>query len=243
MYGPTHSAGAVGSLKNIKYPSKVARLVMDRTDHVFLVGEGALKFAKAHGFKEEDLLTEKARAAWLRWKENMSSRDNWFPPEKNQPFPETDGTINCVALDSKGNLAGVTTTSGLSYKISGRVGDSPIIGAGLYVDNDIGAAGSTGRGEANLQTCASFKVVDFMGRGLSPEEACLKTLEFVVRKTKLVPRLCDEQGRPRFGLNFYAVNKKGVYGAASIFSGARFAVNDGIENKRKECAYLFKRER
>jgi N4-(beta-N-acetylglucosaminyl)-L-asparaginase len=234
-------------LRNIKNPSKVARLVMERTDHVLLVGEGALKFARAHGFKEEDLLTEKSLAAWLRWKETMSDRDNWFPP-KSDSVPEelrsvmsTHGTINCIALDAAGRVAGVTTTSGLSWKLSGRVGDSPIIGAGLYVDNDIGAAGSTGRGEANLQTCASFRIVDFMGRGLTPEQACLKVCEVIVAKTKLVPRLCDDRGLPKFGLNFYALNKKGEFGAACLYEGGKYAVHDGVENKLRDAAYLYKR--
>jgi len=246
MYGPTHSAGAVAALRNIRNPSKVARLVMERTDHVLLVGEGALKFAKAHGFKEVDLLTDKSRAAWLRWKETISDRDNWFPP-KSAKVPQeirsvmsTHGTINCIALDAAGKLAGVTTTSGLSWKLSGRVGDSPIIGAGLYVDNDIGAAGSTGRGEANLQTCASFRIVDAMGRGMSPEQACLKACEAIVEKTKLVPRLCDEAGRPRFGLDFYALNSKGEFGAACLYQGGTYAVHDGLENKLRQAAYLFK---
>ena len=247
MYGPTHQAGAVASLRNIKNPSKVARLVMERTDHVLLVGEGALKFAKAHGFKEEDLLTEKSRQAWLRWKETISDRDNWFPPKKEGlpgeagPVMGTHGTINCIAIDAAGRLAGVTTTSGMSWKLAGRVGDSPIIGAGLYVDNEIGAAGSTGRGEANLQTCASFRIVDAMGRGLSPEQACLKACEDIAAKTKLVPRLCDDQGRPNFGLEFYALNKKGEFGAAGLFQGGRYAVHDGVENKLRDVAYVFKR--
>ena len=249
MYGPTHTAGAVAALRNIKNPSKVARLVMERTDHVLLVGEGALKFARAHGFKEEDLLTERSREVWLRWKETMSDRDNWFPP-KSEKVPEelraamsTHGTINCIAIDAAGRMAGVTTTSGLSWKLAGRVGDSPIIGAGLYVDNDIGAAGSTGRGEANLQTCASIRVVDAMGRGMSPEQACLRACEAVVEKTKLLPRLCDEKGRPKFGLDFYALNKKGEFGAAGLYQGGKYAVHDGAENKLLDVAYLFKASR
>jgi N4-(beta-N-acetylglucosaminyl)-L-asparaginase len=248
MYGPTHSAGAVAALRNIKNPSKVARLVMERTDHVLLVGEGALRFARAHGFKEEDLLTEKARAAWLRWKETLSGDDNWLParsgalPDEIRSVLHTHGTINCIALDGQGRLAGVTSTSGRSWKLSGRVGDSPIVGAGLYVDNDIGAAGSTGRGEANLQTCASFRIVDNMGRGMSPEQACLKACEDVAKKTKLTPRLCDGRGRPNFGLEFYALNKKGEFGAAGLFQGVRYAVHDGVENKLREGAYLYKRE-
>lgn len=250
MHGPTHNAGAVAGLRNIKTPSKVAKLVMERTDHALLVGEGALKFAKAHGFKEENLLTDKAREKWLKWKEALSDRDNWFPP-KSDRLPEevqmsmiSYGTINCIAIDGKGQLAGVTTTSGLAYKIPGRVGDSPIIGAGLYVDNDIGAAGSTGRGEANILTCGSYMIVDFMGRGFSPEEACLKALEKIAQKTQLQPHLLNDEGLPRFDLNFYALNKKGEYGSACMWSEreARFAVHDGKENKVKKSAYLFKKK-
>lgn len=247
MHGPTHNAGAVAALRNIKNPSKIARLIMERTDHVLLVGEGALRFARAHGFPEENLLTERARKAWLRWKETLSDRDNWFPPKSDRlegslrDYVMTYGTINCLALDARGDLAGVTTTSGLSYKISGRVGDSPIIGAGLYVDNTIGAAGSTGRGEANILNCGSFSVVRYMGEGLTPEAACVKALEDIVRTTQRQPHLLDEKKRPRFSLNFYALNKKGEFGAATIWSGARFAVHDGKDNRLRESAYLFKR--
>lgn len=249
MYGPAHTAGAVASLQNIKNPSKVARLVMERTPHVLLVGEGALKFARAQGFKEENLLTKKAREAWLKWKNSLRDKTAWIPPHV-QKFPAelqgvlwTYGTINCIALDGGGRLAGVTTTSGLSYKLAGRVGDSPIIGAGLYVDNEIGAAGSTGLGEANLQTCASFRVVDLMGRGLSPEEACLKVCETVAQKARLWPRFHDTEGRPNFGLHFYALNKKGQYGSAGIFEGGTYAVHDGTENKLRDSAYVYKNKK
>jgi N4-(beta-N-acetylglucosaminyl)-L-asparaginase len=245
MNGPTHAAGAVAALRNIKNPSRVARLVMEKTPHVLLVGEGALRFALAQGFEEENLLTEKAREAWLQWKKNRGGAAA-RPPlrESGHPgggeVPLSYGTINCIALDGRGNLAGVTTTSGLSFKLPGRVGDSPIIGAGLFVDNDIGAAGSTGLGEANLRTCASFRVVDFMGRGLSPEEACLKTCEMVVRKTKLDPRLCGPDGRPNYGLHFYALNKKGEFGSAGIYEGGKFAVHDGVRNALRDCVGLYK---
>jgi N4-(beta-N-acetylglucosaminyl)-L-asparaginase len=247
MHGPTHNAGAVTGLKHIKTPSKVAKLVMERTDHALLSGEGALKFAKAHGFKEENLLTDKAREKWLEWKEKLSDRDDWFPPKKelDQELQEVlvyNGTINCCALDASGNLAGVTTTSGLSYKIPGRVGDSPIIGAGLYVDNTVGAAGSTGRGEANILNCGSFTVVEFMRRGSSPEEACLKTLDRIAETSKRQSHLLDDEGKPRFGLSFYAVNKKGEYGSARMWSGGRFAIHDGTSSRREEAAYLFKRK-
>lgn len=249
MHGPTHNGGAVASLRNIKNPSKVAKLVMERTDHALLVGEGALKFALAHGFKEENLLTDKAREVWLRRKENLSDRDFWFPPElkKLEPdlssFIDSYGTINCIAIDAKSNLAGVTTTSGFFFKIPGRVGDSPIIGAGLYVDNNVGAAGSTGRGEANILNCGSYSVVNFMSMGFSPEEACLKALEKIAEKSKLQPRLLNEEGLPSFGLNFYAINKKGEYGSASMWSGSNFAVHDGTERKMKPSAYLYKRKK
>jgi N4-(beta-N-acetylglucosaminyl)-L-asparaginase len=248
MYGPTHKAGGVAALRNIKNPSRVARLVMERTDHVLLVGEGALKFAKAHGFREEDLLTDKAREIWLRWKENLSDKDNWLPPAaRDDKLPgglrgaATTGTINCLARDVQGDLAGVTTTSGLSFKLAGRVGDSPIIGAGLYVDNEIGAAGSTGRGEANLTTCASFNVVELMGQGLSPQEACLRVLQKVARLTRLDSRLLGPDGRPAFGLDFYAVNKRGEHAAASMWSGAKYAVYEDGQAKLREAAFLYKK--
>jgi N4-(beta-N-acetylglucosaminyl)-L-asparaginase len=248
MYGPTHKAGSVASLRQIKTPSKVAKLVMERTGHVLLVGEGALKFAKAHGFKEEDLLTEKARGIWLKWREAMSDRDYWLSPDEKKilaelrPYIEHYGTINCLAKDGSGILAGVTTTSGYAFKIPGRVGDSPIIGAGLYVDNEIGAAGSTGFGEANLRTCGSFQVVQFMGQGLSPEEACLRAMKAVADKSKLQPRLLDGEGLPRFGHSFYALNKKGEYGSAGMWSGSQYAVHDGKENRLREEAYLYKKK-
>jgi N4-(beta-N-acetylglucosaminyl)-L-asparaginase len=249
MYGPTHKAGCVAAIRNIKTPSKVAKLVMDRTAHVLLVGEGALKFAKAHGFKEEELLTEKAREVWLKWKESLSERDYWLSPDDKKsvaelrPYVEHYGTINCLAVNAQGILAGVTTTSGYAFKLPGRVGDSPIIGAGLYVDNAIGAAGSTGFGEANLRTCASFLIVHLMGQGVSPEEACLKAMQAVADKSKLQPRLLNEDGLPNFGHSFYALNKKREFGSANMWSGGRFAVHDGKENMFKEAAYLYKRKK
>ncbi|OGD22273.1 MAG: asparaginase [Candidatus Aminicenantes bacterium RBG_16_63_16] len=249
MYGPTHKAGAVAALRNIKTPSKVAKLVMERTAHVLLVGEGALKFARAHGFKEEDLLTDKAREVWLKWKESLSDRDYWLSTDDKKitaeirPYIEHYGTINCLAINSRGSLAGVTTTSGYAFKLPGRVGDSPIIGAGLYVDNAVGAAGSTGFGEANLRTCASFQIVHLMGQGFSPEEACLKAMQAVADKSMLQPRLLSDDGRPNFGHSFYALNKKGEFGSANMWSGGRFAVHDGKENKFREAAYLYKRNK
>ncbi len=247
MYGPTHTAGAVAAIEKIKNPSRVAKLVMEKTPHVLLVGEGALKFALAQGFKEENLLTDKAREMWLEWKKSQQGKSAWpsaladMYPKEIGPVMRTYGTINCIALDAAGRLAGVTTTSGLSWKLPGRVGDSPIIGAGLYVDNEIGAAGSTGLGEANIQTCASFQVVDLMGRGSTPEQACLKVCENIARKTKLWARFREGDGRPNYGLNFYALNRRGEFGSATIYEGAKYAVHDGVENKLRECAYLYKK--
>lgn len=249
MHGPSHRAGAVGALQNIKNPSLVAKMVMDRTDHIFLVGEGALKFAKMHGFKEENLLTDKLREEWVRWKETLSNEDDYLPPhtiedkdigEGIKKALQTYGTINCLGLDLQGNLSGVTTTSGLSYKIPGRVGDSPIIGAGLYVDNEIGAAGSTGRGEANIANCSSVMIVEYMKRGESPEEACLMACKRIVEHTK-EKRLLDEDGRPKFDVKFYALNKKGEYGGASIWSKGMFAINEGQTSKLLPLAYLYER--
>lgn len=249
MHGPTHLAGAVASLRNIKNPSKVARVVMERSDHVLLVGEGALRFAKAHGFKEEDLLTDKAREEWLHWKETLSNQDDWLPPhspdDKNigglfEPFYRHTGTIHCSAIDMRGNISCVTTTSGLAFKIPGRVGDSPIIGAGLYVDNQVGAAGSTGRGEANLINCSSVMIVEYMRQGKSPEEACLQACKRIAEDNK-VARLKDDAGRPNFNVKFYALNVKGEFGSAAIFSPGQMAVCDGGAARLVQSAYLYKK--
>jgi N4-(beta-N-acetylglucosaminyl)-L-asparaginase len=241
MHGPTKRAGAVGCLEGIKTPSEVAKLVLKYTNHIFLVGEGAKRFALSYGFKEEDLLTEHSRQAWLTWRANLNPNDNFLdvPDSEQMTVPRT-GTINCDAVTPQGDISSVTTTSGLSWKIPGRVGDSPIIGAGQYCDNDVGAAGSTGRGESNIKVCGGFLTVEHMRRGMKPTDACLETLKRVVAATE--PRLLDERGRPRFSLNFYAVNKRGEFGAASLYPG-RYAAHDGTEAKIRDTAYLFDRER
>lgn len=251
MHGPTGRGGAVAAMQNIRHAAKVARLVMERTDHVLIVGAGALKFAKAHGFKEENLLTEESREAWLKWKETLSNRDDWLPAhdEKTKDISAIVtkanrhyGTINCNALDLKGNLSGCTTTSGLAFKLGGRVGDSPILGAGLWVDNEVGAAGSTGRGEANLLACSSVMVVEYMRQGKSPEAACLAACERIAKQTKM-RRLLDDDGRPNFDVRFYAINKRGEFGSASIWSGGTFTVNTGEKESRQlKSAFLYQKK-
>ncbi|MBN1466516.1 N(4)-(beta-N-acetylglucosaminyl)-L-asparaginase [candidate division KSB1 bacterium] len=209
MYGPTHACGSVACLENIKTPSSVARLVMERTDHIHLVGDGARRFAIMHGFQEENLLTEQARIEWVKWKENLSDQDDWLPPADDADAGErSSGTINVLGINAAGEVAGITTTSGLAWKIPGRVGDSPIIGAGLYVDNQIGAAGATGRGEEVIRTCGSFVVVERMRSGSSPQEACEAACQ----------RIIDINGSTAidFNVKFVAVNVRGDVGCASV---------------------------
>ena len=239
MHGPSKRAGAVGALEGIKTPSEVAKLVLKYTNHIFLVGEGAKRFALQYGFKEEDLLTEHAREVWLHWRANLNPDDDYLDvPEAEHMTARPTGTINCDVVTPQGDISSVTTTSGLAFKIPGRVGDSPIIGAGQYTDNDIGAAGSTGRGESNIKVCGGFLTVEHLRRGMKPTDACLETLKRVVRTTE--PRLLDERGRPKFNLQFYAANKRGEFGAASLYPG-RFAVHDGGEAKLMDTAYLYER--
>jgi len=265
MHGPTRRAGAVAALRGIKTPSKVARLVMEQSDHIMLVGEGALRFAKAFGFQEENLLTEKSRLAWLLWKKALrdsGGRGNWGPgldaPTEKPPlslrreFPGVDeatltwawraavrpptGTINCLALNGKGEMSGATSTSGLAWKIPGRVGDSPLLGAGLWVDQDVGAAGSTGRGEENIRIAGAHTIVESMRRGLTAKEACLDALKRVVRNFD-----GDMARLGQFHLLFYALRRDGNYGAASLWSGRRFAVNGDGESRLEPCAHLLEK--
>jgi N4-(beta-N-acetylglucosaminyl)-L-asparaginase len=240
MHGPTKRAGAVAALEDIATPSLVAKAVMDYTDHILLVGAGAKRFALQMGFKEQNLLTEKSRQEWLRWKARLNAGDAWLDHDDDVAIKFTTGTINMCAVNAAGDIGSVTTTSGLAWKLSGRAGDSPIIGAGQYCDNAVGAAGSTGRGEANIKACGAFLTVEFMRQGMAPEQACLKTLERVVAMTER--RLLDDRGRPRFSLNYYAVAKDGRTGGAALYQGARYAVADEKGARLVDSAYLFKRE-
>ena len=238
MHGPSKRAGAVAALEGIKTPSEVARLILKYTNHILLVGAGAKRFALSYGFKDEDLLTPESRELWLRWRANRGKDDDWVDvtdPKVTLGVRPT-GTINLNTINEKGEISSITTTSGLAWKIPGRAGDSPIVGAGQYTDNEIGAAGSTGLGEANIMACGGFLTVEHMRRGMAPADAALETLKRVVALTP--PRLLNDRGRPRFQLNFYAVNKKGETGSAALYP-SKYAVHDGTKAELRDCAYLF----
>jgi N4-(beta-N-acetylglucosaminyl)-L-asparaginase len=257
MDGSLMRAGAVGALERIKHPAQVALEIMRGTDRILLVGEGALKFARAHGFPEENLLTERARKIWLYWKENASPEDDWLPQASEGQDPDIQwfikkvgdayfrprGTIHVSCCTADGQLGCCTTTSGLFFKISGRVGDSPLVGCGLYCDSEVGSAGGTGHGESNIISVGAHSVVEFMRQGKSPEQACLATLERVAHNTR-APYLRDEKGRPKENLSLYAVNRAGEVGGAATWSGSRYAVcRAGADPRLVESAYLYRRER
>lgn len=251
MNGPTHTVGAVSVLEDIMHPSDLAKIVMERTDHAFVVAEGAKRLARMHGFEETDLLTESARQSWLSWRESLSETDNYYTPDQWEPVGVDDGpgasmpdyeqhygTIHCSGLDADRNVAAVTSTSGLSYKIPGRVADSPTPGAGYYCDNEVGAAGSTGRGEANLQNISSFFIVEQMRQGRSPEEACLEACARIAERTRL-RRLLDDDGNPNFSVRFYALNVDGEVGSAELRRrDAQMAVHDATGMHWVDVAYL-----
>lgn len=248
MHGPRHTAGSVAALRGIKNPAQVARLVMEQTDHVLLVGEGALRFAKAMGFKEEELLTEEARKIWLYWKQTRGEDDDWLPPPKEDLdpavrkfFERPTGTIHLAGMNAEGDISCVTSTSGLAFKLPGRVGDSPIIGAGLFVDNEVGSCGSTGRGEANLQDLCSFAAVELMRGGLSPQEAGLEVLRRVAKHTP--QRLRDDKDRPKFNLTFYLISKDGTHAGVAMRSKTKFAVCDANGPRLEECVGLYEAEK
>lgn len=247
MEGKKHRAGAVAALEGIKTPSKVARKVMERTDHVRLVGPGAQEFARMHGFETEDLLTERARKIWVEWKEGLSDEDDYLPPDslrgtevgaQLREVKRHYGTIHCSALSPNGNIGSVTTTSGLFFKIPGRVADTSVVGAGLYADNDVGAAGSTGRGEANLKNLASYLIVEQMRKGDTPEEACLFACKRIAENTK-EPRLLNDSGNPNFNVRFYALRKDGLFGGAQIRGTGDMIVGDSDGVRYIEIPGLF----
>ena len=274
MHGPSRRCGSVAGVRGVKTPAKLAKLVMTETDHIMLVGQGADQFAHEMGFKLEELLTEESRLAWLVWKKSVRDKKghtNWSAEfeagtataELKEMFPHADektlawamemaihpitGTINCLALNSKGEMSGVTTTSGLAWKIAGRIGDSPIIGAGLYVDQDVGAAGSTGRGEENIRIAGAHTIVENMRHGMTPKEASLDALKRISRNFK------DDKARlAQFDINFYALRKDGLYAGTTLWSheqsaaGLRrspvFTVNNGAESRHEDCVALYERQ-
>ena len=259
MHGALRKAGAVACLEGVRTPSLVARKVLDETDHILLVGKDAQRFARNMGFKiEKDLNTEKSRKLWLEWKRrtdpehypNTKARARAWHKTRlemvNEGLMDPEhfyGTINCNGLNAKGEIAGVTTTSGLAWKIPGRAGDSPILGAGLYVDGEVGAAGSTGRGEANLFSLGSFVVVEQMRGGASPKDAGMTALKRIVSNT-IEKRLLNSRGQPNFNVCFYALNGKGEYAGVSMYESSgkqpmRFAVCTGSGPKTVPVEPLF----
>jgi N4-(beta-N-acetylglucosaminyl)-L-asparaginase len=236
MHGPRRRAGGVAALEGVRTPSLVARAVMDQTDHHLLVGKGAQTFARNMGFTiEDDLNTERSRKAWLEWK-RRTDPSHYLDPDKREAFrrhvvlemiaeglvdeQHIYGTINCDGISPRGEICGVTTTSGLAWKIPGRVGDSPILGAGLYVDGDVGAAGSTGRGEANLYSLCSFLIVEQMRRGMHPKDAGMEALRRIKANT-VEKRLLNDRGTPNFNVNFYALNARGEYAGVAMYAPLR----------------------
>lgn len=239
MHGPRKRAGAVAGLEGVRRPSLVAKAVMEESDHHLLVGNGAQAFARAQGFEiEADLNSENSRKLWLEWRRRVDGAGE-LEPRKYAEFGSRVmlemvaeglidpmhiyGTINCDGVNVKGEICGVTTTSGLAWKLPGRVGDSPILGAGLYVDGEVGAAGSTGRGEANLYNLSSFLTVENMRRGMHPKDAGLEACRRIQQNT-VEKRLRNERGLPNFNINFYALNARGEFAGISMYPGATYAV-------------------
>ena len=263
MDGTTHNSGAVGCIQNILHPSEVARLVMERTDHCLIVGEGAYRFAREHGHPHTELLTESARRIWLRWRESMSERDDRLPPRPKRADDADDdggwmieldgervavddllferritGTIHCSALSKRGEVACTTTTSGLAWKIPGRVGDSPIVGAGLYCDAEAGSAGGTGRGESAVLANAGFAAVELIRQGAAPADALREVLRRVQRQAQRAsawqPGLVGEDGKPAFDLQLYALDLDGRTAGVSLRGRGRYAVADPDGGPRHE---------
>src|SRR6266545_1394216 len=232
MHGPKKRAGGIGALEGVRTPSLVAKAVMDQSDHHLIVGKGAQDFARAVGFKiEDDLNTERSRSLWLKWKRETDPLHYLDPIKRQEAMRRIElqmiadglidpnhfyGTINCDGVNAKGEVCGVTTTSGLAWKIPGRLGDSPILGAGLYVDNEVGAAGSTGRGEANLYNLCSFLIVEEMRRGAHPKDAGMAALRRIKSNT-IEKRLLNDRGEPNFGISFYILNRKGEHAGVAMY--------------------------
>ncbi len=249
MHGPKRRAGAVAALEGVRTPSLVAKAMMEHTDHHLLVGRGAQEFARSLGFKiEADLNTPRSRELWLEWK-RRSDPDHYLDPKRREAaglaaglsmvrdglIPEGSfwGTINCNAVGPTGDVCGATSTSGTAWKIPGRAGDSPIIGAGVYVDNEVGAAGSTGRGEANLYNLTPFLIVEEMRRGRHPKDAGLEGLRRIKANT-IEKRLLNAKGNPSFNIRFFIVNKKGEFAGVSMYAAGEKTYAVCTENGPEE---------
>jgi len=229
MDGETHKAGSVAALENFPHPISVARRVMEKTKHVLLVGAGAAEFAKEQGFASQDILTAEQKAKWLDWKAQQA-KESKLKDSKAEPLaPPNHDTIALVGMDSTGHLAGGCSTSGLAYKLPGRVGDSPILGSGLYVDGEIGAAGATGIGENVMRYCGSFLIVELMRAGMEPTAACRATIERIAKTEKKKPA--------DLHINFLAIDKQGRWGAAGTDAGYEIAVVTA-ESARLEKPFL-----
>ena len=236
MHGPKKRAGGVAALEGVRTPALVAKAVMEHTDHHLLVGAGAQAFARNMGFTiEDDLNTDYSRSRWLEWKRRTDPQHYLDPNERARVGYEVGlqmareglidldhywGTINCDGISASGEICGVTTTSGLAWKIPGRTGDSPILGAGLYVDGEVGAAGSTGRGEANLYNLTSFLIVENLRRGMHPKDAAMEGLTRIKQNT-IEKRLLKANGDPAFGISFYVLNAKGEYAGVTMYATER----------------------
>lgn len=252
MDGPSHRGGSVVGLKNVRHAAQVARLVLQQTRRAMLCGDGALDFAIANGFAEENLLTEKARRIWLYWKRMECRGKDWLPPQPGEFDDETiveferyypvtgekasGGTVHLAARDDQGDLACATTTSGHCFKMRGRVGDSPIFGAGLYVDNHMGSCGSVGHGEANLLNCSSFQAVQLMGRGASPLDAGLETLATIARHAAAHER--DDAGKIAFNLQLFLLHQDGRHAGVAIRGAKQIAVTDCDGTRLEACVNL-----
>jgi N4-(beta-N-acetylglucosaminyl)-L-asparaginase len=241
MHGPRKRAGGVAGLEGVRTPSLVAKAVLENTDHHLLVGHGAQAFARQMGFTvEDDLNTPNSRRLWLEWKRRTDPQHYLDPAQRAEAGHRAGlemvaeglidpdhyyGTINCNGINSRGDICGVTTTSGLAFKIPGRVGDSPVLGAGLYVDGAVGAAGSTGRGEANLYNLTSYLIVENLRRGMSPKDAGMEGLKRIVANT-VERRLLNSRGTPNFGIQFYVLNARGEHAGVTLYPGGTYAVCD-----------------
>lgn len=231
------NCGAVMFLEGIKHPIKVARLIMEKTPHVQLAGEGALQFALANGFKVENLLTLESEKAWKLWLQNANYDPMTIPKllqqkniQDNPGQQNNHDTIGMIAMDAAGNLSGACTTSGMAFKMRGRVGDSPIIGAGLFVDNEVGAATATGVGEEVVRTCGSHTVVELMRQGMKPEDACRKTVERIIKKRGVKAK--------ELQVGYIALNTKGELGAYALQKGFSYAVQNEIGSKVYNAKYF-----